>query len=203
MRNGYWIASLALASFVAVGCEDSNYQEYKAAPLSEGHDAHDHGAVGPYDGHVLEMDDAHGHHAEIVMDSDTRDITVYFYGAQIGSAVAASNVVLELHEGDAHKDVTAKASPIEGETAENASRWVFAGSDMPAGIKSEEQLDGHLKATLGGKDFSASLEPHSHNDADHGHDDHAHSEKGDAAHSDADHVDAGHDDHKTAEPKAK
>jgi len=191
MRNGYWIVSLAIAAFGVVGCEDTSYQDYKQAPLSEGHDHdHDHGHAGKHGGHVLELDDAHGYHAELVFDAATRDITVYFYGSEIGAAHAASDVNLELHEGDSHKEVTAKPSPLEGETAESASRWVFAGTDLPEAIKGEEQIDGHLNATMDGKQFMAEMEPHSH-------------EHGDAHDDDHDH---GDDDHKAkdhADPKAK
>ncbi len=187
MRNGYWIVSLAIAMFGIVGCDDTNYQDYKKAPLSEGHDHdhdHDHGHAGKHGGHVLELDDAHGHHAELVFDAATRDITVYFYGAEVGAAHAASDVTLELHEGDAHKPVASKPMPLDGETAETASRWVFAGTDVPAAIKSEEQLDGDLSATMDGKQFVAELEPHSHEHGD-AHDDHDHAEHGEAGHKDA------------------
>ncbi len=175
MRTGFWIVSLAVAACGAVGCEDADYQTYNKAPLSEAsahvHDD-DHGEVGKHGGHVLELDDAHAHHGELVFDAKTRDITVYFYGGEVGEAKAASHVTLSLHVADGHKDLVAKATPLEGETAETASCWVFSGADLPESIKGEEQLDGHLEATLDGKPFSYGLEPHSH---DHdGHSDHAH-----------------------------
>ena len=197
MRNGYWIVSLAIAMFGFAGCEDTSYTEYKAAPLSEGHN-HDHGHAGKHGGHVLEMDDAHGHHAELLFDSATRDITVYFYGAEIGAAKAASNVTLELHEGDGHKDVVSKPMPLDGETSETASRWVFAGADRPAAIKGEEQIDGHLNATMDGKVFKGTLEPHSHD-----HDEHADAEHGETGHAKESHGEAGHAEHDHAEPKTK
>ena len=165
---------LAVAAFGGVGCEDADYQDYSKAPLSEVkehvHDhGHDHSEVGKYGGHVLEMDDAHAHHGELVFDATTRDITVYFYGVEVGEAKAASNVTLELHDGDAHKDLASKPMPLDGETDETTSRWVISGADLPAEIKSEEQLDGHLNATMDGKPFTYELKPHTH-------DDHAHEE---------------------------
>ena len=187
MRTGYWITSLAVAAFGVMGCEDADYQPYKEAQLSEAaaHDRdHDHGEVGKYGGHVLELDDAHAHHGELVFDAQTRDVTVYFYGGEVGEAKAASNVTLGLHVADGHKDLVAKPMPLEDETDETASRWVFSGADLPENIKGEEQLDGHLEATMDGKPFSYGLEPHSHGD----HDESAHDEHGDADHGDKDHA---------------
>ena len=204
MRTGYWITFLAVAAFGVVGCEDADYQSYKEAPLSEAtalvHD-HDHGEVGKHGGHVLELDDAHAHHGELVFDAKTRDVTVYFYGGEVGEAKPASNVTLGLHVADGHKDLVAKPMPLKDETAETASCWVFSGTDLPENVKGEEQLDGHLEATMDGKSFSYGLEPHSHGD----HDESVHAEQGDAdhkhdQHSDADH---GHDDHAHEEAKAQ
>lgn len=195
MRIGYWIASLAVAAFSVVGCEDADYQAYKEAPLSEAtghvHD-HDHGEVGKHGGHVLELDDAHAHHGELVFDAKTRDVTVYFYGGEVGEAKAASDVTLSLHVADGHKDLVAKVMPLEGETAETASCWVFSGADLPETIKGEEQLDGHLEVTMDGKPFSYGLEPHSHDHDGHDHEESAHGEH--SGHDeDADHA---HDDAK-------
>jgi len=193
MRNGYWIVSLAIAALGSVGCEETDYQDYSKAPLSEAHDHdHAHGAAGKYGGHVLEMDDAHAHHAELVFDAKSRDLTVYFYGSEVGEAKPASNVTLELHVGDAHKDLASKPMPLEGETEETASRWVISGGELPADITSEEQLDGHLEATMDGKPFSHALEPHNHDHADH-------------AHAEGDHTEGHADraDHSDEEAKAK
>ena len=205
MRNGCWIVSLAIAAFAATGCEDADYQDYSKAPLSEAtehvHD-HDHGEVGKHGGHVLEMDDAHAHHAELVFDTASRDITVYFYGSEVGEAKVASRVTLELHVADGHKDLASKPMPLDGETDATASRWVISGADLPADIKGEEQLDGHLEATMDGKPFSYALEPHSHDHDEHAHAEDAHAED---AHAEGAHAE-GHDDHADhdkAEAKAK
>ncbi len=199
MRTGFWIVSLAVAGFGAVGCEDADYQTYKEAPLSEAtphvHD-HDHGEVGKHGGHVLELDDAHAHHGELVFDAETRDVTVYFYGAEVGEAKAASNVTLGLHVADGHKDLGAKPMPLDGETAETSSCWIFSGADLPENVKGEKHLDGHLEATMDGKPFSYGLEPHSHDHDGHSdHDESAHGEDSDATHA--------HDDDAHEEAKAK
>ncbi len=172
MKTGKWMAGFALAAFVVVGCEDSKYQDYSKAPLSDqsAHDhGHDHGEhVGKFGGHVLELDDAHGHHAELVFDTTTRDITLYFYGSEVGVAKAASSLEFEIEKDGKETELESKASPLEGETDGASSRFVIAGSQLPEDIKSEEQLEGHFHVTIDGKELVGNFHAHSHDDHDHG-----------------------------------
>jgi hypothetical protein len=143
---------------------------------------------------VLELDDTHGHHAEMVFDTATRDITLYFYGSEIGVGKPATGLAFEIEKDGAEVILEAKASPLEGETEATASRFVIAGSQLPEAIKSEEQLDGHFHVTVDGKELVGEFHAHSHDD--HAHDEHAHGE-GEAK---AEHKD---DDHKPAEEKSE
>jgi hypothetical protein len=216
MRFPTTLSGLALAAVFAAGCEEGSYQDYSKAPLSEGHDhghdhdhdhGHDHGGhAGKYGGHVLELDDTHGHHAEMVFDKATRDITLYFYGSEIGVGKPATGLAFEIEKDGAEVVLEAKASPLEGETEATASRFVIAGSQLPEAIKSEEQLDGHFHVTVDGKELVGEFHAHSHDE--HAHDDHGHAE-GDHAHDEhahgegeakAEHKD---DDHKPAAEKSE
>jgi len=173
MQSEKWMAGLALAAFVIVGCGDSKYQDYSKAPLSDqnahahNHD-HGHEHEGKHGGHVLELDDAHGHHAEMVFDTATRDITLYFYGSEIGVAKTVSSLEFEIEKDGKETVLEAKASPLDGETEEASSRYVIAGSQLPEDIKSEEQLDGHFHVVIDGKELVGSFHAHSHDDHDHG-----------------------------------
>lgn len=179
MQTGKWLAGFALAAFGVVGCEDSSYQDYSKAPLSDQH-AHDHGHEhdhghdhvheheGKHGGHVLELDDVHGHHAEMVFDSATRDITLYFYGSEIGVAKIVSSLEFEIEKDGSETVLEAKASPLDGETEEACSRFIIAGSQLPEDVKSEEQLNGHFHAMIDGREFVGSFHAHSHDDHDHG-----------------------------------
>jgi hypothetical protein len=215
MRSGTLLAGVALAAFCAAGCDDGNYQDYGKAPLSDGHDhghAHDHdhghdhgGHAGKYGGHVLELDDTHGHHAEMVFDTATRDITLYFYGSEIGVGKPATGLAFEIEKDGAEVVLEAKASPLEGETDDTASRFIIAGSQLPEAIKSEEQLDGHFHVTIDGKELLGEFHAHSHDE--HAHDDHGHAE-GDHAHDEHAHGEGeakaeNDDDHKSAEEKSE
>ena len=179
---------LGLCSILAaVGCDSGEeYTEYELAPQSENTDehAHHHDHEGKHGGTIIEFDAAHANHAEIVFDSETRGITMYFYGAEIGRAKAVSDVVFELEEGDdeVHLDVT--ASPLEGESEESSSCFTIAGDDIPEGTKSLNDLHGHFHVTIGDQDYKGNFghdhnhEGHEHGDEDHGHgeEDHDHGE---------------------------
>lgn len=189
-------AALAFSLVVLLnGCaDDDGFQEYASAPVSDSHDhdhGHGHGHEGAHGGHVFELDDAHGHHMELTFDQETRDITLYFYGAEIGTGVATTGVSLHL-EGDTETELSAEAVPAEGETPESSSVFRIAGSSLPEGITGEEQLNGHIHATIAGEEFAADLVAHSHDDHDHGHEGHGHD---DDHHDDHEHDDHDHDSH--------
>ncbi|MCH2200892.1 MAG: hypothetical protein MK102_02900 [Fuerstiella sp.] len=175
-----WIALIVCSLLTVSGCSSSEqYEDYSSAPLSENtnHDHHDHGA-GVHGGQIIEFDAAHAHHAELVFDEKTRDITLYFYGAEIGKAQAAEGLVFEVDKADGdelHLDTS--ALPLEGETEETASRFLVAGSELPPEIRSAADLHCHFHVNLSGQEFTGHLT----------HDDH-HDEHGDhAGHSEDDH----------------
>lgn len=178
----HWMFLTLCSCLPVFGCDssDNGAVSYEDAPLSEKHE-HGHGHDGAHDGLVIEFDPTHAHHAELVFDEESRDITLYFYGAEIGEAHPAEGLVFELEEGDdeLHLDVT--ASPLEGE--ETASRFVVAGADVPDYVKSGDDLHGHFHVTLDGTDHRGSFgeDDHDHGEHDHGedghdddHDDHDH-----------------------------
>lgn len=170
------MASLSIIfASVMSGCGGSDYQDYSDAPLSDGHDHHDHDHgvhSGVHGGHVLELDDAHGHHAEMVFDKETRDITIYFYGSEIGVAKPASELIFELNVAGDEQVLKAVRSPLEGESEESCSRFVVAGTQIPESITSEAQLDGHFHVTINGKEYVGEFHAHSH--GNHGGSDHGH-----------------------------
>lgn len=184
--------------FTIAGCtSDPEFTDYSLAETSENTgDGHDHGAhEGAHGGAVIEFDAAHAHHAEVVFDEATRDITVYFYGAEIGEAHAASDVMIELEDEDGETELTVVASPLDGETDESASRYMVAGAGVPENITSADALHGHFHATLDGQDFKGDLcSHHDHHDHD-GHDHGSDSDHDEHEGHDEDHADD-HDDEK-------
>ena len=177
------------------GCGQSGeFQDYKKAELSPAteHDHHDHGEeAGIHGGHIIEIGDTHGIHAEMAFDKESRNITLYFYGATIGEAKVASGLEFELGEGDSESSLEVSPSPLDGETAEMSSRFVISGMTLPKEITSEEQLNGHLHVTIDGQEYVASFHAHTHDDhAGHDH------ENGESIHSEHDHAE--HDGHDKA-----
>ena len=165
--------------FTAIGCNSGGkFSDYGDAPLSNNTDTgHSHDAV--HGGQLLEFDPAHAHHAELVFDAESRDITLYFYGAEIGVGHPAEDLVFELEEGEDELHLEAVAAPLDGETADSCSRFVIAGSEVPDNIISAEQLHGHFHVLLDGQEFTGHFgheEDHSHGEAE-GHGDHDHGEE--------------------------
>jgi len=182
--------SFSLTICLLAGCaEETEFQDYTDAELSENTG---HGHAGAHGGHVIELSDSHEYHAEVTFDTDSRDITVYFYGAKIGEGVPASDFVFELDSDEGEAELAAAPAPLEGETEETASCFVVAGANVPESITGEEQINAHFHVTLGGNEYVGELHAHSHGDAhDHGdHDDHA--EHGD-------HDEGEHDEHAEGE----
>jgi hypothetical protein len=163
-----WMFLTTCSLLTIVGCgASSEYESYENAPMSENTDTgHEHHHEGAHGGQVIEFDPAHAHHAELVFNEDSRDITLYFYGAQIGEAHPAENLVFELEEGDDELHLDVAASPLEGETEETASSFVIAGSEVPENIKSAAALHGHFHVTLDGQDFRGSFGEHEGHDHD-------------------------------------
>ena len=171
-----WMTLTVGSLLTVAGCNSSEeYKDYSNAPLSENtshdHD-HDH-AAGMHGGQIIEFDAAHAHHAELVFDEQTRDITLYFYGPEIGKAQTAEGLVFEVDKEDGdemHLDAT--AMPLEGETEDTASRFVVAGSDLPAELTSIADLHCHFHVNLSGQEFTGHLVHDDHHDEHSEHDEH-------------------------------
>lgn len=210
--------SFALGCCLAIsGCDSSgSFNDYSDAPQSENTETgHSHAHAAAHGGQVIEFDAAHAHHAELVFDEQTRDLTLYFYGAEIGVAHPAEGLVFELEKDGEEIHLDCTASPLEGETDVSASRFVVAGAELPEHVKSLHDLEGHFHVTLDGQDFLGSFGHHHGDHDDHGdhgdhgdHDDHGeHEEHGDDHEDDhdedSDHDEEDHDEDAEAETPAE
>lgn len=179
MRNfrlSFVLALSACGSFLLAGCQDQGSESPAAnAGTSAGstsHSAEDHGhsgQEGKHGGTVIELDDAHRYHAELTLDAATRDVTLYFYGSEIGVAKAATGLEFELEKDGDELMVESKASPLDGETAEACSRFVVAGSALPESVKAVGDLEGHFHIIIDGKEYVGDLPGHHDHDHDHDH----------------------------------
>ena len=133
MKNNkhlFFLALLSLATFLWTACGSEHkpgdgHDHGTEAPAAEGEHAEEAGVHG---GHILEIDDAHAHHAELVFDNSTRDVTLYFYGGVVGVAKVATELEFEIEKDGKEVALESKASPLDGETESSCSRFIIAGS---------------------------------------------------------------------------
>lgn len=200
----HWMTLTLCSCLALAGCSNDEFTEYGDAPKSENTETgHSHDAV--HGGQLIEFDAAHAHHAELVFDAESRDITLYFYGAEVGEAHPASGLTIELEEGEDELELKNTASPLEGETEETASRFVVAGSEVPEDIKSIDDLMGHFHVTLDEQDFRGSFGSHDgHDHGEHGHEHGDHGHDGEDDDHDEDHGEDGDKDgEKEESPEAE
>ena len=141
---------------------------------------------GPNGGHLIELG-AHEYHAELVMEPETRKISIFLFGHELDEIlpIAAEDIVLELEDGEEEIVLTLTPDPLEGET-EKASRFSVAGTEVPENLDDIEKLHGHFHVDIAEKEFVGELS-HDHGDHDHGDHDHGdHEHEGDDDHEEED-----------------
>lgn len=196
------------------------------------HHHHAHPTVGPHKGTILEWGNNHEHHLELVIDREKQQATVYFldHDMKKSEATALKNGEVRIIDAENSVQIPLVASPLEGETADKASRYV----GTHAVLGSKEPLTGDVRGQVGTEHYIESFEkvgetnaatpadkkaevakPDAHEGHDHeghedgAHDEHAREAETKGADKGADKKDA-HDDHaheehgaegKPAEPK--
>lgn len=116
---------------------------------------HHHG-TGPHGGHMTDLGKDHTMMVELTYTPDPRAITAYVVDhndSKKAVALEAKSMTLEL-EGEA-SPLTLSAEPQEGDAEGKASKFVVMGDAIPASIKTQEDIHGHLKVDVGGKTLEA------------------------------------------------
>lgn len=155
---GVWLA--------AAGCSsDKEYHPVEQQQVVDEHGHHHHEA--PHGGHLVELGKEE-YHAEIVFDADSKTITVYLLGSDtekpqtipIEGADLTLNLVID---GTPHQ-LTPAAQPQEDDPEGESSRFVLADNPtVTEQIASEEDLEGTVRVTIGGKPYSGPI-GHDHHD---------------------------------------
>lgn len=175
-----FLCSLAVAfvvSFSGCGSDDDEYQEYseagKAEPRDDHHDHHAHSA--PHGGQLVELGD-HKYNLEFVFDAEGRKLTAYVLDAHAEKAVAIEEAEISFHleSGDEETMVTLQAAPQEGDAEGKSSRFEATGDALPASVKTNKDLKGHVHVTVAGEEFTGDIEDEHDHDHDH---DHEHGKK--------------------------
>lgn len=155
MRSVWTICIIALTMFVP-GCGNKEGNPPSTATGSTASDPSQSSTDAqrsPHGGQLLEIGDTREFHAELVFDSTTRNITLYFYGAEIGTPHPASELIFEPEVGGNAVILAADPSPLDGESTETCSRYVVPGNSLPSEITATDQLEGHFHVTLNGTEY--------------------------------------------------
>ncbi|MBL8819315.1 MAG: hypothetical protein JNL58_25005 [Planctomyces sp.] len=155
MRSLWTICIIALIAFAAgCGSKEGNPPS-KAADSTATDPSQDstNAQTRPHGGQILEIGDTREFHAELVFDSTTRNITLYFYGSEIGTPHPASELIFEPEVGGKAVILAADPSPLDGESTETCSCYVVSGKDLPSEITATDHLEGHFHVTLNGTEY--------------------------------------------------
>lgn len=163
-------AALAVVTVLAfaAGCNGEKEQDGGYQPVGKNQpevpEPAGHPEEGAHGGHLYDLGD-HEFFAEVVLDEASRKVTIYVVEHDdVNKAVpmdaAGAKLVLEVGEQPVELELT--AVPQQGEPEGKASRFELAGDQLPAEVKSEEQLHGELMLSRDGKAYEVHLEPHEH-----------------------------------------
>lgn len=158
----------AAASLLLAGCGGGADEEFKPLenqPAKVEVEEHHH-EEGPHGGHIIDLGD-HEYRAELTMDEQSRQVTVYLLEHDTDDPVAieAESITLNLRAGDQPTQVTLSATPQEGEAEGKSSRFQAPGDQIPEQIKDIEELEGELSVKIGEKSYTGEIE----HDHDHDH----------------------------------
>lgn len=157
--------SVAIVALLLCGPGCDGKPQGKEAETHSDHDGHDHGAhehaaVGPHGGELVELGEEE-YHAEVV---HAKDVTVYVLdsAAKAPVAIDATEVVLNVtHDGKSEQFQLAAAADA-GDAAGKSSRFQSSDAELASDLQ-EGHADVQLVLTINGTQFRGALE-HEHED---------------------------------------
>ena len=158
-------STLAFAtSLLLAGCGGGKQDEFKPLenqPEQVEMEDHHHDE-GPHGGHIIDLGD-HEYRAELTMDEQSRQVTVYLLEHDTDDPVAIEDesITLNLRAGDQPTQVALQPAPQEGDPEGKASRFQAPGDQIPEQIKDIEELEGELSVKIGEKSYTGEIE-HDH-----------------------------------------
>jgi hypothetical protein len=174
--NGFAQASMCKVALAGVsllllascsGSDDFTTVTSEDADRAEAHvDEHVHHA--PHGGHLIELGD-HKYNAEVVLESEPKQLVVYLLDAHAENPVAIESepLTLEVAEGE---PIVLEPQPQETDGEGTSSRFVAGGASVES-ISDVEALTGSLKVTIKDTEYTGAL---SHDHDAHDHDGHDH-----------------------------
>jgi hypothetical protein len=122
----------------------------------------EHPSVGPHKGHLIELGNEE-YHAEIVHDDATHTVTIYLLDSAAKKAVttAATSIAVNLVVDGKPAQFTVAAKPIEGEPAEQSSRFESSDEKLSVALDAEG-ASGRMNVSIAGKEYSGTIGAHKH-----------------------------------------
>lgn len=157
-----------LGSLVIIsGCgqSTSDYKkigDVKKAAKDHDHDTHtgghSHYGAGPHGGSIIELG-GEDYHAELVLDHDAHALRIFLLKADAKSPLLSKATEANLSL-DKDKTLTLKASPQEGETDGQSSRFELVDEAFVHEMLDKGFLHGDLSVQIGEKTFQSHLDIH-------------------------------------------
>jgi hypothetical protein len=166
------ISFAALVAFAGCPGKSANKQ---TAGEDHAHDDHDHAAIGPHDGHILEFG-SEVYHAELTHDDESNRVGVYILGSDaktlkpIKAASVTINVAIDGKPAQYELLAAGPAPEPEG-TASYFELVHEPLCKLVAGKLDAKDTKAELRVTIDGVPHTAKIdvEPHDHHDHDHDH----------------------------------
>ena len=161
-------AMFAIAFFVSLpGCMEQTTPRTDGTPASHNHAGHEHSAVGPHQGELIELGNEK-YHAELV--HDEQSVAVYILNAaadqQVG--IEAAEIMMNAMDGGQPTQFKLTAVPDANDPPGRSSRFVSEDADL-VGLVGREGVELRIVLAIEGKSYRGEV-VHQHDDhANHSH----------------------------------
>jgi hypothetical protein len=164
------LALVGVALFTLGGCGKA------PAPAGDGeagHAEHDHEAMGPHDGHIIELG-TEDYHAELSHDEASHKVGIYLLGgdAKTAKPIPVTEVKIKVSADGAFSEYVLPAVPQAGEEGGSSYFEVVSEPlcDVVCGESEAENTQARLSFDMDGKPFVGMIETAAHeHDHEHGH----------------------------------
>ena len=166
---------LISALCLAIGCGKDGASGKPAADATgqtagpdshAGHDHHDHdhAALGPHGGHVMEIGEEQ-YHAEWTHDNTSGKITIYLLDGEIKDDAwsTAESIVISTTIRDKTEDYQLVAANQDDQNPPQASKFEITSPNLLTALNQVgEAVKAELKVSIGGDSFTKAFEAHNH-----------------------------------------
>ncbi len=163
MARSFWAFAIALNLIATASAQQTKptlVAGRNAAP-AHSHAAHDHGTVGPNKGNVLEIGRGE-YHAELVVDEETKQVTIYLLDSKLKSYVAIDSpfVTVNFKIGNKPAQVKLLPVPLDADAKGASSRFSLINAELFEALH-DAKSDAKLSLRIDKKNYVTKLS-HTH-----------------------------------------